>query len=247
MLNNLVIGTVLINILAFSFVVLRARIYGMKLYRPMLLNIGLSIFPIFVLIIVLVATIFLSSSASDGRTLWVSIPGYIVVAVLWLGWLLMLPNSSYLITELNFSHRDSEDPVPLWFDIILVLSLAMSGVFNMVINIFVAQIVYGSLRYPDQVSWSSLQQPGTAWLSITIIVLCSLGMYLGRYMRLNSWDVKHPCDFARRLVNHFDTFSAVRNAAGFVAAHTLFIGLVYYIIVGGVIASGAMIDELRQG
>ena len=246
MLNNLVLGAIGLNVLALIFVVLRARIYRTSLYRPMILNIGLSIAPIFMLIIALFAVTFLTSQTATGHlSAWVTISGYLIVACLWLAWLLMLPNSSYLITELNLSHRQEQDPVPLWFDIILVLTLAISGVTNMVINIGLVQIVYAALRFPDSAMWASLARPESTLLALGIIALCAVGMYLGRYLRLNSWDIKHPVGFLRRLVKHFDSVRVVRNAAGFVLAHTIFIALVYYIIMGGIITAGGMLDALR--
>lgn len=247
MLNNLVIGTIVLNLLALTFVFMRAKAYRTTVYRPMVLNVGLSILPIFVLILALGAALFLSTFSASNPPWFLLWPGYFGVALLWLAWLLMLPNASYLITELNFSHRKSDDVVPLWFDIILVLTLAMSGVFNMVINIALTQIFYAAIKFSDLNTWVALREPQAVALSGIIIILCSFGMYLGRYLRLNSWDIKHPIGFIKRLAKHFDSLATVRNACGFILAHSAFIGLVYYIIFGGVITAGIMIDNARMG
>lgn len=82
----------------------------------MLWNIWLSVVPLGVL---------LTGWLSATLLLLVARPGaYVVLIVTGVVWLL-LPNSSYLITELNQSHRRENDVVPLWYDIILVITLAL--------------------------------------------------------------------------------------------------------------------------
>ncbi|WP_341727858.1 DUF1361 domain-containing protein, partial [Brooklawnia sp.] len=161
--------------------------------RPMLWNIWLSILPILILGVAI--------SAGLG-TLIISRPlGYIVLVVCGIIWLLMLPNASYLITELNLSHRRPDDRVPMWFDVILVITLAMSGVINTVINLFTAHTLSALYFYGDYAT-SYTQTPVLVVLAV-VLLLVSFGMYLGRYLRFNSWDIRHPVSFAKRLREHF--------------------------------------------
>lgn len=64
-------------------------------------------------------------------------------------WLLLLPNAGYLITKLNFNHRD-HDPVevPLWYDIVGILTLAMSGIMTMCFNVFFIQFIFSVFLQP---------------------------------------------------------------------------------------------------
>ncbi|MGO3147467.1 MAG: DUF1361 domain-containing protein, partial [Leucobacter sp.] len=179
----LLAGAAALNLYAALLVVLRAVVYRVKLYRPMLLNIWLSIAPILLLGASLLALMLL---LPVNRLL-----SFIAAGVLGLAWLLMLPNASYLITELNLSHRgEDETKVPLWYDIILVITLAMSGVINTIVNVFIAHLVLSVILLDDHAT--SFFRPDAMIALATVLLLVGLGMYLGRYLRLNSWDVRHP-------------------------------------------------------
>lgn len=234
-ITSLVLGVIGMNVFAVVLVLARARAFHVPLYRPMLLNIGLSILPVFVLLVGLVATL-VSVSASRGAA--VDSPMHVVSVVVGVGsalvWLLLLPNASYLITELNLSHRTDDDPTPLWYDIVLVITLAMSGVLNLVVNVLAVQVIYGVVRHPED-DVAGLTQPDTRAVAIGIILLCAVGVYLGRYLRLNSWDITHPTAFVRKVRKHFGETGAVKTFLGFTLVHTIFIALVYVTIGGTII------------
>ncbi|GMA30748.1 DUF1361 domain-containing protein [Litorihabitans aurantiacus] len=92
-----------VNLYAAAMIVLRAVRYRTPLYRPMLLNIVLSIVPIvlavagFVVVLVAQASFF-----GDPRFGWIGPTSFALAAAMFLAF---FPNSAYLITELNFSHR----------------------------------------------------------------------------------------------------------------------------------------------
>lgn len=218
-----ILGVVGLNLYAIALVVLRALVYRVRLYRPMLWNIFLSALPLVVLLLGLAAgAIATQFDFTAGRVLWV---------VSGLVWLLLLPNASYLITELNFSHRDDEDQVPLWYDIILVISLAMSGVINTVVNVLVVHIMVAIMVFGDEVA--AITRPAS-WIAVgCVLLLLGLGMYLGRYLRLNSWDIKHPIGFLRKIVGHFSSWEKAWSCIGFSLTYAIFLGLIY-LIVGGI-------------
>src|SRR5699024_3523020 len=114
------LGIGLLNVYALALILLLAPLFRTHLYRPMLWNMWLSILPALVLFVTL-AAIYLTIPVESPLLMWAAI---LVGGLLWL---LMLPNSAYLITELNFSHRHENETVPLWYDIVLVLTLALSG------------------------------------------------------------------------------------------------------------------------
>jgi len=93
------------------------------------------------------------------------------------GWLLFFPNALYLTTDLF--HLRGRPPVPLWYDLLLLLSAAVNGG------------LYGllSLRTMEPLlrRWTG---PKAAPLAVFgALVLGGFGIYLGRYLRYNSWDV----------------------------------------------------------
>ena len=60
-----------------------------------------------------------------------------------------------------------------------------------------------------------------------VIVLGAVGVYLGRYLRFNSWDVRHPASMLRKLVAHLRQRGKALEAGGFVLTHALLIALLY--------------------
>jgi uncharacterized membrane protein len=222
-----------INLLAYFTILFRPKLYHTKLYKPMLVNIRLSIMPIGILMATaFFCLIFGQWYENTGSTVFLVIFA-VLLAVGFLAWLLMLPNSGYLITELNFNHRDHDKTeVPLWYDIVSILSLAMSGVLNMCFNVLMLQFwaiaVANSIYSADMMGlWADI-------VADFLLLLCSVGIYLGRYLRLNSWDVKHPVGFAKKVKAHFNSQGAFKNFFLFVALHTLFFVLFYQAAMGNI-------------
>lgn len=232
----LFIGAAILNVYAATLVILRAAVYRTKLYRPMLWNIMLSVLPILLLALAFIAIV---------NLLLVSrVLAFTIVGVLGVAWLLMLPNASYLITELNQSHRKEDDPVPLWYDIILVISLAMSGVINTIVNVFVAQLLFSVVLGDDQAL--SFFKPRSMILLAIVLLLVGLGMYLGRYLRLNSWDVRHPAALVRKVLTHFGERGNALACFGFTLSYALFIGILYLTIVTPIVFGLYELELARQ-
>lgn len=216
---------VLLNVVAAVFVVLRGAIYRIRVYKPMMVNIGLSGIPLVVALAGVGGTLLLGeilndlSSAAGPVVLWTWLIALPLV------WLLFFPNSAYLITELNFSHRETDTPVPLWYDIVQTLTLTVSGLANAVASLAIMQLAYILfLLYPDDGSGIPL----SSWIiASATIALGALGIYWGRYLRFNSWDVRHPRSMVRKLRAHFSTPGRKGEALGFVATHSILILLIY--------------------
>ena len=93
------------------------------------------------------------------------------------GWLLFFPNAPYLITDV-FHFRETTD-APVWFDLVLVISGAWNGL--------VAGMI--SLLYVERFLFHFMKENRLQWISAGFIVLCSYGVYVGRFWRFNSWDI----------------------------------------------------------
>ncbi len=221
-----VVCAVLLNVTAAVFIVLRATVYGVRLYRPMLVNIALSFVPVVLAIAGAIGLIVLtpalagigSAGISPAPFLW----GYLAIATV--VWLLFFPNSVYLITELNLNHRERKTPVPLWYDIVQTLTLTVSGIANAVLSLAIVQFGLIVLVF-DPVA---LTAPAASWVFAgVVIVLGAVGVYLGRYLRFNSWDVRHPGGMVRKLRAHFAIRGKTLEAIGFVASHALLVALIY--------------------
>jgi uncharacterized membrane protein len=114
-------------------------------------------------------------------------------------WILFLPNAPYIITD--FFHLRQRPPIPYWYDILLLFSTALNGLMLGLASVLVVEkfLVH---RYGNKIS---------ALLIFFSFFLCSFGIYIGRYLRWNSWDViTNPDDIAadilERVFNPFDHF-----------------------------------------
>lgn len=104
-------------------------------------------------------------------------------------WLAFLPNAPYLVTD--FIHLSSRPPVPLWFDVALISSFAATGVL----------LGYSSVADVEAVVAERFgRRVGTA-VALGSLGLCGFGIYLGRFLRWNSWDlVTSPATLAREVL-----------------------------------------------
>ena len=103
-------------------------------------------------------------------------------------WLLFLPNAPYIVTD--FVHLVPRPPIPLWYDVALLLSCAGTGLL----------LGYSSVA---DVQDAVTQRFGaaTGWLiAIAALLLSGFGVYLGRFLRWNSWDpIANPAELLNRL------------------------------------------------
>ena len=121
----------------------------------------------------------------------------ITVLILMGMWLLFFPNAPYILTDLF--HLRLKTSMPVWFDLILILSFAWTG------------IVFGFLSLWDieRILRKSISRNLTTLISIVLLFLGSLGIYIGRYLRWNSWDLitepfKLIYDIGDRVINPFE-------------------------------------------
>jgi len=231
---SLLLGVLGMNVLALGLVVARGPVYGTRVYRPMLLNLALSAAPLLVLLLAFGAVSLLAVGVPRGVV-------FAVIAVLLVVWLLLLPNAGYLVTELNLSHRRDGDGVPMWFDVVLVVSLAMAGVLNTVLNVLVVQLEYVVVVYGDVAG--PLLAADTLTLVVVVLLLVAWGMYLGRHLRLNSWDVLRPWRIVHKTVVHLREPSAAGQAVAFTLLYALFFGVMYVAVAGPVIQALVLLEE----
>ena len=98
----------------------------------------------------------------------------VVCAVLWF---FFFPNAPYLVTD--FLHLRGRPPVPPWFDIVMMMSFAWTGLLLGYLSLLLMQ---ETVRFRRGVVW------GWAF-AVAMLALGSFGIYLGRFAGWNSWDV----------------------------------------------------------
>ncbi|WP_082316612.1 DUF1361 domain-containing protein [Mangrovimonas sp. ST2L15] len=94
-------------------------------------------------------------------------------------WLLFLPNAPYMITDLL--HLKHNATSLIWLDILVITSFALNGLALFFISIFDVKKLLSSILKPV---WVQI-------LSITILIATAFGIYLGRFLRYNSWEILH--------------------------------------------------------
>lgn len=92
-------------------------------------------------------------------------------------WLVFFPNTSYVLTDLI--HLKQKYLVPIWFDLIMILSFSLTSLYLGLISLLWMQEVVTIVK-------------GKIWgwiFSVAVLTLSSFGVYLGRFNRWNSWNI----------------------------------------------------------
>ena len=92
-------------------------------------------------------------------------------------WLVFLPNAPYIITD--FIHLQHSISTMIWYDMFLLFSFANTGLLLAIISITdVYKIIIQ--KWNQKIAQKSL---------IATVFLCGFGIYLGRFLRFNTWDL----------------------------------------------------------
>jgi uncharacterized membrane protein len=138
-------------------------------------------------------------------------------------WLLFFPNAPYLLTD--FIHLQESQTTPLWYDALMLASFAWTGLV----------LGFASL-YLMQVIWDRVVSPFWSWLGVIgALGLASFGVYLGRFLRFNSWDaLVRPRRIAHVIATEIDNpFGNPRLVVAMLLTAALTIGyLLVYSAVG---------------
>ena len=92
-------------------------------------------------------------------------------------WLLFFPNAPYILTDLFHLHVKAK--APIWFDLGLVLCFAWTGLSYGVISLMDIEILLSK-----NFKWITVK-----YIISFLLFVASFGIYLGRYLRWNSWDI----------------------------------------------------------
>lgn len=105
-------------------------------------------------------------------------------------WLIFFPNAPYIITD--FFHFEERNPVPMYYDLVLSFSFAWNGV------------LLGLISLLNVERWLSKRMSKSKSIMIVLfcLFLCGFGIYIGRYLRWNSWDVvTNPVDLSADIID----------------------------------------------
>ena len=92
-------------------------------------------------------------------------------------WLFFLPNSFYVMTDVI--HLQSRGDISIMFDAVMIMSFALNGLI----------LGYMSLGIMHRLLMARMRTARAHQVIALVLLLSSFAIYLGRYLRWNSWDV----------------------------------------------------------
>jgi uncharacterized membrane protein len=103
---------------------------------------------------------------------------YLVLPFTALLWLIFFPNAPYILTDLQHLANQS-NAAPLWYDVIVMVWFGWTGLLLGIVSLYLMH---------DIVMRTFGRMVGWAFVFIAA-GLSSFGVYLGRFVRFNSWDI----------------------------------------------------------
>jgi len=162
-----------------------------------------------------------------GCAIWVAMLDKVWPATRWIliapscMWLLFFPNAPYIVTD--FIHLQRIEPLAMWFDISLLMLFAWTGCFLGVSSLAMMQSV---VRRRIGRVWS--------WIFVVMTLgLSGVGIYMGRFLRFNSWDLLlRPGHLLGNVVDALANPMAHQRAIGVSMLFSLFMLVCYVTFLG---------------
>lgn len=161
--------------LSVAFVVARAFVTGRPAYEFLLWNLTLAWIPY------VLARVIVARARNEG--------GGLSLLAMGLPFLGFLPNAPYLVTDLM--HLRWQTDAPHWFDVLMLASFAWSGLTLGIASVrLTADVVKRRVGHRASIGYVGI-----------VSLLTAFGIYLGRFVRLNTWDAAvHPFRVARSVL-----------------------------------------------
>jgi uncharacterized membrane protein len=132
-------------------------------------------------------------------------------------WLVFFPNAPYIITDLF--HYEERLPVPYWYDLLLVISGAWNGLILGMVSLMNVEIFLRRFLKPG-------------WVKLAVVAslfLGSYGVFIGRFLRFNSWNViTDPRILVYTSAHHVLLPRNYPKLWVFTILFTVFLGIIYY-------------------
>jgi uncharacterized membrane protein len=147
---------------------------------------------------------------------------YLLIVVSAVVWLVFFPNAPYVLTDFQHLSRVSSDQIPVWYDVILLIWFAWTALLLGMVSLYFMQEIVARML-------------GTAasWLFVIVVTgLSSFGIYMGRFLRWNSWDTwRNPMPLARDIWDQIRHPLVNKEAFGFTIMFTILFLFIYIALV----------------
>jgi uncharacterized membrane protein len=141
----------------------------------------------------------------------------LLLSLLIITWILFFPNSPYIITDLF--HLGMSNKAPLWFDLVLILSYAGTGLL----------LGFISLIDMEKILSSFFSKGKIVLIIISFLFLSGFGVYIGRFLRWNSWDViNNPVPLLSDIIHRFANPFAHPRTWGLTIILGVLLNLLYF-------------------
>lgn len=131
--------------------------------------------------------------------------------IVFAAWLVFLPNAPYIITDLL--HLTHSNKAHLWLDVLVITSFAFNGLI----------LFFLSLLDMERLLKQQLNSNYVYFVLLTIFGLTAFGIYLGRFLRYNSWEIlNNPLPILSDIYNiifqpHIEAWVFILTFASFLA------------------------------
>ena len=143
---------------------------------------------------------------------------YIIIPASAFLWLIFFPNAPYILTD--FQHLSySGIEIPVWFDVLLLIWFAFTGLFLGMVSLFLMHEI--------------VRREFGRWLGWVFVLavagLTSIGVYVGRFLRWNSWDIFGNLEGMARFTLYYILHPTTRSLI-FASLFTSFFLFVYLLL-----------------
>lgn len=151
----------------FSVAIWRVRLEhtGVLRYRFLIWNLFLAWIPFLIAYFTYTVTL---------KRKWI----YVVIPIAAFFWLIFFPNAPYILTDFQHLANKWHD-LPVWYDVMMLIWFAFTGLLLGIVSLFLMQEIVRR-EFGRWAGWAFVA--GVAGLS-------SAGVYVGRFLRWNSWDI----------------------------------------------------------
>lgn len=133
-------------------------------------------------------------------------------------WLAFLPNAPYIITD--FLHLRFGNHQLLWLDILMLSAFSFNGMFFFILSVSDMKNL-GNLYFGAKITKSVI---------VSIFPLTAFGVYLGRFLRYNSWEIiQNPIQLFSDIINIILSPNMHSQVWIFTMIFSIFLGLMYWI------------------
>lgn len=103
---------------------------------------------------------------------------YLIVPASAILWLLFFPNAPYVLTDLQHLSTAGVD-VAVWYDVMMLVWFSFTGLFLGMVSLFLMQEIVRR-EFGRWFGWGFV---------LAVAGLTSIGVYMGRFLRWNLWDI----------------------------------------------------------